>query len=303
MLSPKTWLLLALAAVSLVYLAVWIQATRRSGTRVERPTWRDSVVGFVTNFFDTLGIGSYAPTTAAFRLWRLVPDERIPGTLNVGHSLPTIAQALIYIVIVQVDFLTLASLIGMSILGAWLGAGVVARWPRRNIQIGMGVALLIMAALFTMTNLRLGPAGGDALALRGPRLLIALVGNFGLGALMTLGIGLYAPCLIMISLLGMNPKAAFPIMMGSCAFLMPVASIRFIKAGAYDRRAAVGLAVAGIPAVLLAAFIVKSLPLTAIRALVTIVVVITAVTMLRAAWRERRDPSASSFAAEPAVLP
>jgi uncharacterized membrane protein YfcA len=209
--------------------------------------------------------------------------------LNVGHSLPTIAQALIYIVIVQVDFLTLASLIGMSVLGAWLGAGVVARWPRRQVQIGMGIALLIMAALFTITNLQLGPAGGDALALRGPRLATALVGNFVLGALMTLGIGLYAPCLIMISLLGMNPKAAFPIMMGSCAFLMPVASIRFIKAGAYDMRAALGLAIAGIPAVFLAAFIVKSLPLTAIRALVTIVVVITAVTMLRGAWRERRE--------------
>ena len=287
--SPKVWLLLALAAVSLVYLVIWIQEVRRSGERVDRPTWRDSVVGFVTNFFDTLGIGSYAPTTSAFRLWRLVPDEKIPGTLNVGHSLPTVAQALIYIVIVQVDFLTLASLIAMSVLGAWLGAGGVSRWPRRRIQIGMGIALLIMAALFTITNLQLGPSGGEALALRGPRLITALVGNFALGALMTLGIGLYAPCLIMISLLGMNPKAAFPIMMGSCAFLMPVASIRFIKAGAYDKRAALGLAIAGLPAVFLAAFIVKSLPLTAIRTLVTVVVVITAVTMLRAAWRERGE--------------
>jgi uncharacterized membrane protein YfcA len=287
--NAKTWLLLALGTVSVVYLAVWVRSARRSSGRVDGPTWRHSVVGFVTNFFDTLGIGSYAPTTATFRLWRLVPDEKIPGTLNVGHSIPTMVQALIYIVIVEVDFLTLVSLIGVSVLGAWLGAGVVSRWPRRNIQIGMGLALLAAAALFTITNLQLGPGGGEALGLRGPRLATAVAGNFVLGALMTLGIGLYAPCLIMISLLGMNPKTAFPIMMGSCAFLMPVASVRFIRAGAYDMRAALGLAIAGVPAVLLAAFIVKSLPLTAVRALVTVVVVFTAASMLRSAWRERRE--------------
>ena len=85
---------------------------------------------------------------------------------------------------------------------------------------------------------------------------------------MTLGIGMYAPSLIMISLLGMNPKAAFPIMMGSCAFLMPLASLRFLKAGSYATRPALGLALGGVPAVLLAAYLVKSLPLVWVRWLV-----------------------------------
>ena len=285
--NAKTWLLLALIAVAVSYLLVWVRSARRSAARVDRPTWRESIVGFVTNFFDTLGIGSFAPTTSAFRIWRLVPDEKIPGTLNVGHTLPTIAQALIYIVIVRVDFLTLVLLIAVSVLGAWLGAGVVAGWPRRNIQIGMGVALLAAAVLFTLATLQIVPGGGEGLGLRGGKLAAAVTGNFILGALMTLGIGLYAPCLIMISLLGMNPTTAFPIMMGSCAFLMPVASIRFIKAGAYDMRAALGLAIGGIPAVLLAAYIVKSLSLTEVRVLVTIVVLFTGIAMLRAAWRER----------------
>jgi uncharacterized membrane protein YfcA len=289
--SPKTWLLLALAAVSVAYIYVWATTARRTADPAGAPSWRETLIGFVTNFFDTLGIGSFAPTTSVYKLWRLVPDERIPGTLNVGHTLPTVAQALIFIVIVEVDFLTLISLIVMSILGAWLGAGVVCRWSRRKIQIGMGVALLAAALLFTMANLQLMPGGGEALALRGPRMAIGLIGNFLLGALMTLGIGLYAPCLIMISLLGMDPRAAFPIMMGSCAFLMPIASMRFITSGAYSIRPALGLAIGGVPAVLLAAFIVKSLPLTALRALVTVVVLYAAITMLRAAWRERKpDP-------------
>jgi uncharacterized membrane protein YfcA len=288
MLTPKTLLLLTLVAVSAAYLVVWVRNTRRSAEPGGTPSFRESAIGFVTNFFDTLGIGSFAPTTSVFRLWRIVPDEKIPGTLNVGHTLPTLAQALIYIVIVEVEFATLVSLIVVSVLGAWLGAGVVCRWSRRKVQIGMGLALLAAAGLFIMTNLQLIPGGGEALALRGPRLVLALVGNFTLGALMTLGIGLYAPCLIMISLLGMDPKAAFPIMMGSCAFLMPVASMRFITSGAYSLRPAIGLALGGVPAVLLAAFIVKSLPLTAVRSLITVIVLYTAISMLRSAYRERK---------------
>jgi hypothetical protein len=122
----------------------------------------------------------------------------------------------------------------------------------------------------------------------GARLALGLAGNFALGALMTLGIGLYAPCLILVSLLGMSPVTAFPIMMGSCAFLMPVGSVRFLRAGSYDLRAAIGLTVGGIPAVLIAAYLVKSLPLDAVRWLVVVVVIYTAGMMLRSAAREGR---------------
>ncbi len=108
-----------------------------------------------------------------------------------------------------------------------------------------------------------------------------MAGNFVLGALMTLGIGLYAPCLILASLLGMTPIAAFPIMMGSCAFLMPAGSLPFIKRGRYDLRAAIGLAIGGIPGVLIAAYIVKSLPLDWLRWLVVIVVLYAAAGLLR----------------------
>jgi len=293
----KTLLLIALGCVAAIYLAVWLRAIKRAPGDLGAPTWLQSAIGFVTNFFDTLGIGSFATTTALFRMWRVVPVERIPGTLNVGHSLPAIAQAFIYIVIIEVDAVTLAVLIASSALGAWLGAGVVAGWPRRKIQIGMGLALLAASCLLVAANLHLVPAGGAALTLRGTPLMLATVGNFMLGALMTLGIGLYAPCLIMLSLFGMNPKAVFPIMMGSCAFLMPTASIRFIREGAYGLRPALGLAIAGIPAVLIAAFLVKALPLTTLRWLVTAVVLYTAVTMLAAAFREAEKSTAEGMPA------
>jgi uncharacterized membrane protein YfcA len=252
------------------------------------PSALQLALGGVTNFFDTLGIGSFATTTAAFRLTRMVPDRIIPGTLNVGHSLPTVAQAFIYVAIIEVEALTLVSMISASVLGAWFGAGIVARWSKRKVRIGMGAALLMAAGVMLMTQLSLFPAGGETLGVHGPRLATAVGGNLVLGALMTLGIGLYAPCMILVSLLGMSPRAAFPIMMGSCAFLMPVGSLRFIRERSYHTRAALGLTLGGIPGVLLAAYVVKELPLDAVRWLVLVVVVYTAVMMLWSAFAEQR---------------
>ena len=165
---------------------------------------------------------------------------------------------------------------------------------------GMGIALFIAAALLAMTLANRNPTGGTLLELTGTKLALAFAGNVLLGALMTLGIGLYAPCMIMIYLLGMDPKAAFPIMMGSCAFLMPIASARFIRERAFDLRASLGLLLGGVPAVLIAAFIVKSLPLTAVRWLVVAVVIYTATTLLLGARREKTAQIAVRSEAEAA---
>ncbi len=296
--NAKDVLLAVLAIVAALYAFVFARGLRRAPDG-DRLTPAKVATGFVTNFFDTLGIGSYAPTTALFRFWKMVPDERIPGTLNVGHTLPTIVQAFIFTRIVPVDARTLILMIGASMVGAWLGAGVVASWSRRTVQVGMGLALIAAAGLMLARQLELTPAGGDALGLTGLRLVVAVGVNFALGALMTLGIGLYAPCMILVSLLGMNPTTAFPIMMGSCAFLMPVASVRFIRSGSFSPGACLGLLIGGVPAVLIAALVVKSLPIGAVRWLVVVVVLYTATALLRAARRESlsatgpADPSAS----------
>src|SRR5262245_39816682 len=297
MLDAKTLLLGILTIFLIAFVILWIRQARSRAASDEKglPSLLHTAIGFVTNFFDTLGIGSFAPTTAIFKLKKLVPDEKIPGTLNIGHTPPTFVQALIFISAlggVLVEMQTLILLIAASVLGSWLGAGVVARWPRRTIQYGMGLALLVAATLFVIKNLdemRGAPVipGGTAMGLEGTWLYVGIIGNFVLGALMTLGIGLYAPCLIMISLLGMNPRAAFPIMMGSCAFLMPVASAKFLQAAKYSLRAALGLALGVVPAVLIAALIVKELPLTYVRWLVVIVVLYTALSMLRSAKTEK----------------
>jgi uncharacterized membrane protein YfcA len=284
-------LLCALGALTLWYIARWYLLERaRAQTQAAEsslPGLTDGAIGFVTNFFDTLGIGAFAPTTAIFKLRGKPPDEQIPGTLNAGHALAVVTQALIFITAVTVDLTTLVGMIAAAVLGAWLGVGVVARLPRRAIQVGMGVALLISALLFLSRNLGWMPGGGDALGLHDGRLLFAIGVNFVLGALMMLGVGLYAPCLILVSLLGMNPLTAFPIMMGACAFLMPIGGARFIRVNRYSLRSALGLTLGGIPGVLAAAFLVKSLPIVWLRWLVTFVVLYAAVLMLHSA-RTRR---------------
>ena len=270
-----------LTALAFFYVARWIVLERRRGGATLNPGFILTFTGFATNFFDTLGVGSFAPTTSVFKLFRLVPDEKIPGTLNCGHALPTVAQALIFIAAVSVDPFTLVSMIASAVLGAFFGSGIVSRLPRRHIQLGMGAALLAAALLFVLGNVGAIPAGGEATALRGATLAFAIAANFLLGALMTLGVGLYAPCLILVSLLGLNPITAFPIMMGSCAFLMPVAGLRFVAARSYEPRAAIGLALGGIPGVLIAAYMIKQLPLAWLRWLVVIVVLYSGFAMLR----------------------
>jgi uncharacterized membrane protein YfcA len=279
-------LFVALGVLSAIYIFCWWHITR--GQRTGVPSLAQLAIGFVTNFFDTFGIGSFALTTTAYKLLGLVRDENIPGTMIVGHTLPSLAQAIIFLTVINVEpVLLVLTILAMS-LGGWLGVGMVARLSRRRIQILMGVALLLAAWSLLMSQFGLFPAGGDATGLPVGKTAIAVAMYFVFGALLTLGIGHYAPSLVLFSLLGLNVRAAFPIMAGAASFAGPLAAIRFLAKQRCDPRAALGLTLGGIPGVLLAAFVVKSLPLDVLRWLVVVVIVYTAVSMLRSAHAERQ---------------
>jgi uncharacterized membrane protein YfcA len=275
----KIFLLILLVVMAIVFTIGWVCSLSKELRKGLLPY----LIGFVTDFLDTLGVGSFATTTSLFRLGKVVEDDKIPGTLNVGHTLPTILQALIYITIVEIDLWTLWILIIASVAGSYLGATLVSRLPKKAIQLGMGGALLVAVSLIISKLMGWIPSGGESLGLTGWSLLIGIVGNFAFGAMMTIGVGAYAPIMIMVSLLGMNQKAAFPLMMGSCAILMPVASYRFISSGKYDAKAAIGLTMLGLPGVAIAAWIVKELSTDYVNWLVVVVVIYTAVSMLYSA--------------------
>ncbi len=251
--------------------------------RLEDNSWsKTGMIGFIGNFFDTLGIGSFAIETALFKFMKQSEDRLIPGTLNVANAIPTLTQGIIFIQIIEVEPITLATMLASSGLGAVLGAGIVAKLSERKIRMTMGIALLITSGFMIASKMNWIEGGGTAIGLEGYKLAIGIGVNFILGALMTAGIGLYAPCMALVFALGMSPAVAFPIMMGSCAVLMPLATMRFVKEGAYNRRASFIISITGLVAVLIAAFVVKSLPLDTMRWLVIVVIIYTATVMLRA---------------------
>ncbi|WP_149303139.1 sulfite exporter TauE/SafE family protein [Pareuzebyella sediminis] len=274
--------------VSLGGLALWFAIVLTKDflvhkNKLEESSWlKTSIIGFVVNFFDVLGIGAFAPQTALLKFTKQTKDQHLPGTMNVANTLPVVFQALIFITIIDVETVTLVSMFVAAALGAVLGAGIVAQMSERKIRLVMGGALLVTAFFMLATQLEWIQGGGTAIGLENGKLLLAVGANFVLGALMTAGIGLYAPCMALVFALGMSPQVAFPIMMGSCAFLMPPASVRFIKEKAYNRKAAVAMAIPGIVAVGIAAFIIKSLPLDVLRWVVIGIIVYTSGTMLHA---------------------
>ena len=276
--------------ISLLMLAIWftyvfVKDFVKHKDNLENSSWlKTGLIGSVVNFFDVLGIGAFAPQTALLKFTKQTEDRLLPGTLNVSNTLPVVLQAIIFITIIEVDPLTLVLMLLSAACGAILGAGIVAKLSEKKIRLTMGFALLVTAGFMFAGKMEWIQGGGDAIGLYNGNLVIAVAANFVLGALMTAGIGLYAPCMALIFALGMSPKVAFPIMMGSCAFLMPPASVRFIKEGAYNRKASMGMAIPSLVAVLIAAFVVKSLPMDILRWLVIVVILYTSVVMLRAAY-------------------
>jgi uncharacterized membrane protein YfcA len=280
-------LLSALALAGVICAARLLQA---AVARAEWPRVELIVLGAVTNFFDTLGIGSFAPTMAWLKLRNLVPDRLIPCTMLVGHTLPTLTQALIFLVLlgVLVDPVLLVGCIMALFAGALFGAPLVTKMRVWLVQSIVGGALILAALLYTLSSLDLMPAGGAAGSLPPLLTIIAIAANFVFGVLLNFGIGNYAPTLVMFSLMGMDPRLAFPIMAAGAAVAASGASVRHLGIGEIDVRIATGLAIGGIPAVLLAAFVVRTMPVEMLRWLVSFVVLYTALVMLRAAFIGRR---------------
>lgn len=257
------------------------------------------LLGAVTNFFDTLGVGSFAPSMAWLKFRRLVPDQLIPPTLISGHTFPSIIQGLIFLVLLgsNVDPVLLIGNIVALTLGGSIGVRLVYRAKVWVVQGIVGIALILAAIFYTFANLGLMPIGGTAASLPPVITAVAIAASFIFGILLNFGVGNYAPTLALLSLMGLDPRYCFPIMASSNGFAGAVVASRHVMAGKIDLRIVLGIVIGGIPAVFIAAFLVKSMPIEALRWLVTLVVLYTAVVMLRSAAAERRKLEAGQLAA------
>ncbi|MGH1392147.1 MAG: permease [Aeromonas jandaei] len=285
---------LVFIAGGLVFIFMLVQACwqkRCNGTFESTPFWPVALIGGVANFLDTLGVGSFAVKTACYKQFKLIDDRLLPGTLNGQCVLPTVTQSLIFVGAVAVEPLTLISMMIAAAAGAAWGARHVASFDRQTIRLVMAVSLLVVAGLIFAGLLGLFPVGGEAMGLSGYKLVIALIGNFIFGVLMNVGIGLFAPCMTLVYLLGMNPLAAFPIMMGSTAVLSVFSAGTFIRKGVFDAKAVLAVAIFGPVGVVLAAMLVKSMDMAMLKWLVAFIVIYTSWTMY-ASWRAARRPTA-----------
>lgn len=284
---------LVFIAGGLVFIFMLVQACwrkKQSGSFEATPFWPVALIGGVANCLDTLGVGSFAVKTACYKQFKLIDDRVLPGTLNGQCVLPTVTQSLIFVGAVAVEPLTLISMMMAAAAGAAWGARHVASFDRQTIRLVMAISLLVVAGLIFAGLLGLFPVGGDAMGLSGYKLAIALLGNFIFGVLMNVGIGLFAPCMTLVYLLGMNPLAAFPIMMGSTAVLSVFSAGTFIRKGAFDAKAVLAVAIFGPIGVVLAAMLVKSMDMEMLKWLVAFIVIYTSWTMY-ASWRAaRRSP-------------
>lgn len=292
-------LLIALGLATLFYAQALL---RVAIAKRASPALEAILLGACTNFLDTLGIGSFAPTMAWFKFRRLVPDRLIPCTMIVGHTLPTLLQAIIFLVLlgVQVDSVLLGGCTVAFLLGGLLGVGFATRAGVRVVQAVVGCGLILAAILYALTNLHLMPGGGSATGLSAPLLVVAIASSFVFGVLLNFGIGNYAPTLVLLSLMGMDPRLCFPIMAASAGLAAAGASVRYIGIGKVNLRIITGMALGGLPAVLAAAFIVKTMPIDMLRWLVIGIVLYAAMVMLKAAFTGGEDELAPLA---PAAIP
>ena len=292
-------LIALLVPLGLAILVFALILARAAVARQAVPSLEAALVGAVVSFFDTLGIGSFAPTTAWLKFRKIVPDRLIPPTMLVGLTPPSMAESIIFLIAlgVMVDPVLLVGCVIALLMGGLLGAPLVARSRVWLIQLIVAIALLLAAAAYAMTNLHWFPGGGTASGLPPMLMIIAIAANFGFGILLNFGVGNYAPTLVMLSLMGMDPRLSFPIMAAGAAMCGAGASIRHIQIGDIDLRIVGGLALGGIPAVFVAAYIVKTMPLELLRWLVIVVVLYAAAVMLRSAIKGRREHRAESATA------
>jgi len=284
-------LIALLVPLTLAILAFAVFLIRAGIERRAIPKLEAIALGAVVSFFDTLGIGSFAPSTAWIKFRRLVPDRLIPATLVVGLGPPAMAESIIFLILlgVQVDPVLLFGSAIAVLLGGLVGAPLVTRARVWTVQLVVAIGLFLAAIAYTMTNLHMFPGGGTLAGLSPALTVAAIVASFGFGILLNFGVGNYAPTLVILSLMGMDPRLCFPIMASGAALMSAGAGIRHIQIGQIDFRVVLGLAIGGIPAVLVAAFIVKSMPVETLRWLVIVVVLYAAAVMLRAALLGRRE--------------
>ncbi|MCT4382525.1 sodium:solute symporter [Leuconostoc suionicum] len=285
---PENFILYSIQILLVVVMIAMIIVVIRSYLLHRQPIFKrfglGMLIGFITDFGDTLGIGSFATTTAAFRMTNYIDDDRkLPGTLNAVHAIPVMFQALFFITAVKVELTTLLPMTTAAVIGAYIGTHVTKKWHAPTVQRVMAIALLI-AVIIMIVRMITTPGSNNSMGVHGLHgwwLILGIVFNFGIGVLMTMGLGNYAPELIFFSLMGVNPAVAFPVMMLDAALIMPTTALNVIKMDRVSWRGFAGVATGGVLGVIVAAKFFTSMDVDLLNKLIVVVALWTIFGLLR----------------------
>lgn len=235
---------------------------------------------FIMFFLSTFGISDFAIGSVLYPKLGWTSMKKLPGTLNTQCVIPVATMALSYITSIDVEIKTLLVCIVSQVIGAYVGPRFVVKLPERTIKLFVGVGLIVAAGLIFAGQMNWIKSNGTATELYGGKLILAAALLFLFGALNNIGIGSYSLTMVTVYMLGLNPAAAFPIMMGACTFSVPVGSVQFVKFGEYSRKITLYTATFGVLGVLAAVFLVKNLNVTMLKWLVIVVLIYSAYSML-----------------------
>lgn len=282
-------LLAAIILINLMFITVFVRdLMKHHGEIMEEPSspiWTP-LSQIVIYFLSTFGISDFAISTALYPKVGWVSIKKLPGTLNTQCVIPVFVMSLAYISTITVGIKTLVVCIVCQVVGAYLGPRFVVKLPEHIIRIFVVAGLLVATALILGGKFGWIPSNGTATDLNGWKLWTTGILMFVYGALNNIGIGSYALTMATVYAMGMNPVAAFPIMMGGCTFSVSVGSMQFIKLDDYSRKITLS-SVAGIIGVLLAVFVVKSLNTSLIQWIVVIVLLYSAISL----WMDNQKGS------------
>ncbi len=231
-------------------------------------------------FLSAFGISDFAMSTILYRKMKILTDRILPGTLNTQCVIPVAAMALAFISVIEVDVVTLSTCIIAQVMGAYLGPRFITKFSATTIRIYIGFGLIIATSFILAGKFHLIPGGGSAIELSNTKLIIAAICLFIFGALNNVGIGSYAPTMITIYALGMNPAVAFPIMMGASAFSIPIGSMQFIKYNQYSKKITLFAATFGLFGVLIGVYLVKKLDVSMLQWVVAAILLYSGLSML-----------------------
>ncbi len=277
-------ILILLGTCTFVFSIIFIYDLLKKKNKYESNTSysKTGLIGLVTVFFDTLGIGSFAPTTSLFKATNQVENELIPGTLNVATSIPVFIMAFIFISSIKVEAITLFSMIFSAMIGSMFAASMFKKFSKDVVKLILGIALLFTSILMTLGQFDIidSLGVGNEIGLKGNKLIFAVILNAIFGGFQAFGLGMYAPSMALVYFLGLSPEVAYPIMMGSSAFALFSASTKYIFDDNYNKKASISISIFGTVGVLIAAYIVKSLPIYYLTWLVIIVIIYTSFSLL-----------------------